>query len=91
MVDINVIKLLVRYTKKGQIDKAYSSMFKEADRLSALETKELLEHIGATLPDMDVITAINKLYNHKKERLEFHMNEMKKLLEMSLKAQSKEK
>ena len=77
----NISKLL----KDGRIDRAYKKMYSVADSLSANETKKYMENLkikaickGTTYED--AVSIIEKLYEYRKERTEFHLEEMKKLL-----------
>ena len=96
MPDLNIFNLdfgdLAKLISKGRVDKVYYKMYTVADRLSREEFNTFkLELLANTNKFKDVPELLITLTDFKKDRITFHMNEMKKLLEMSLKAQSKEK
>ena len=94
--DLNIFNLdfgnLAKLMNKGRVDKVYFKMYAVAEKLAIHETKkylfELQAKISSIKSDMDLLTMIT---DYRKDRISFHMDEMKKLLEMSLKAQLKEK
>jgi len=84
---------LAKLISKGRVDKVYYKMYQVADRLSREEFEVFRLELIATITKNGTPSAsdlITKLTDFKKERITFHMNEMKQLLEMSLKAQSEE-
>lgn len=85
---------LAKLISKGRVDKVYYKMYKVADKLSRDEFEVFRLELLATIAKNGTPSAsdlITKLTDFKKERITFHMNEMKQLLEMSLKTQSKQK
>ena len=96
MPNLNIFNLdfgnLAKLVNKGRVDKVYQKMWYVADRLSREEFEtfrlELLANSDKFNSTSELITSLT---DFKKDRITFHMNEMKQLLEMSLKAQSKEK
>lgn len=96
MPDLNLFNLdfgnLAKLMNKGRVDKVYQKMWYVADRLSREEFNtfrlELLANANKLKSTSELITTLT---DFKKDRITFHMNEMKQLLEMSLKTQSKEK
>ena len=83
---------LAKLINKGRIDKVYQKMWYVADKLSREEFQTFkFELLAQTDKIKDMSELITSLTDFKKDRITFHMNEMKKLLEMSLKVQSKEK
>lgn len=95
MPDLNIFKLdfgnLAKLISKGRVDKVYYKMYQVADRLSREEFEVFrLELLGTLVKEgyPKASELIIKLTDFKKDRITFHMNEMKQLLEMSLKAQS---
>jgi hypothetical protein len=96
MPDLNIFNLdfgnLAKLMNKGRVDKVYQKMWYVADRLSREEFNtfriELLANANKFKSTTELLTTLT---DFKKDRITFHMNEMKKLLEMSLKSQSKEK
>jgi len=84
----NLVKLLNR----GRVYKAYNKMYVVAHDLSVHELKQyLIELHGRAPSEISGLKLVTLITDFKKERISFHMNEMKQLLEMSIKAQSKEK
>lgn len=95
MPDLNIFKIdfhnLAKLSREGKIVKVYRAMYNEADRLAIHEMKSFLAELATTKPETSAIKGIEMITNFKKERMAFHMDEMKKLLEISLKEQSKQK
>ena len=91
IIDLSLIKFdnLVKLSKKGQIHKLYYKMYCVAEKLAIHENKKYLAEIGITHSNMDIIQGFELIAKHRQERIEYHYNEMKKLLKMSLKEQSK--
>lgn len=91
-----------RALKKGRIDKAYEQMYFVADRLAAYETQtyaaikphELLDEEireSRRLPaesteDGWATRTMKEVHTYRMERLDYHMANMLKLLEMELQA-----
>ena len=96
MPGLNIFNLdfgnLAEQLNKGRVDKVYFKMYAVAEKLAIHESKKFLIDLQAKAlsveSGMKLIMMVN---NYQKERLTFHMNKMNQLLEMSLKAQSKEK
>jgi len=97
--DFNIAKFnipveILNAFKKGQIDKMYRLMHKEADRISALETKEfrnqkLAEHFGSIGitrgsrgPRGTPLDLTNEIFTYRKERREYHMDRMIEMLKL---------
>ena len=96
MSNLNIFNLdfgdLAKLMTKGRVDKVYQKMWYAADRLSREEFNTFkLELLASSNKLKTTSELITTLTDFKKDRITFHMNEMKKLLEMSLKAQLKEK
>ena len=96
MPDLNIFNLdfgnLAKLLNQGRVDKVYYKMYKVADKLSREEFETWkYEYLATMNKRKDLSEQITTLTDFKKDRIAFHMNEMKQLLEMSLKAQSKEK
>ena len=60
-------------------------MYCTAENLAVHENKKFLAELGVTKGNMDMIKGFELIAEHRKERIDYHLNEMKKLLEMSLK------
>jgi len=96
MPDLNIFNLdfgnLAEQLNKGRVGKVYFKMYAVAEKLAIHESKKFLIDLQAKASSiesgMELIMMVN---NYQKERLTFHMNKMNQLLELSLKAQSKEK
>lgn len=83
---------LAKLMNKGRIDKVYKKMWYLADKLSREEFNTFkIELLANSTKYKTTSDLLNTLTDFKKDRIAFHMDEMKKLLEMSLKEQSKEK
>jgi len=81
----NLTKLL----NKGRIDKVYDKMYYVADKRAREETQTFLLELQAKVNEIkDPLHLITMISDFKKERISFHMNEMKQLLEISVKNQS---
>ena len=92
MGDIPLVKIenLLKLSKKGQIHRIYFKMYKIADELAIHEAKNFLLELGMTKGDKKAKKGVELMINHKKERIEYHLNKMYELLEMHIKLQSKE-
>ena len=93
MPDINIFKLdfkhLAKLLEKGRVDVVYNKMYKIADRRSRGEIEiYLYELMGKSHTIKSNADLLTKILDFRKERFEHHMNEMKQLLEMSLKEKS---
>ena len=96
MPDFNIFKLdfkhLAKLLEKGRVDVVYNKMYSVADRRSRDEIEtyiyELRAKIHTIKSNADLLT---KILDFRKERFEHHMNEMKQLLEMSLKESKSQK
>ncbi|MGV8168819.1 MAG: hypothetical protein ACP5N3_02075 [Candidatus Nanoarchaeia archaeon] len=93
----NIIKLF----KKGNISDTYYKMYKRADKLASYEMNLrrdsfVREHIidmkskDIKSPHEYMLAFEERVLNYRDERLKYHMEEMKKLLELRLK-EEKEK
>ena len=96
MPDLNIFNLdfgnLAKSLNKGRIDKVYLKMYKVAQRLTSEDFKRFqLELLAKSNKFKDTRDLTMTLSDFFKDRIEFHMNEMKQLLEKSLKVQSKDK
>ena len=95
MSNLNIFNLdfgnLAKLINKGRVDKVYQKMWYVADRLSREEFETFrIELLANTRKFKNTSHLLTTLTDFKKDRITYHMNEMKKLLEMSLKAQLKE-
>jgi hypothetical protein len=96
MPDFNLFNLdfsnLAKLMSKGRVDTVYYKMYRVADKLTKEDFQRFkLEVLAKSDKFKDTSEFALTLSNFFNERIEFHMNEMKKLLEMSMKNQSKEK
>ena len=96
MSNLNIFNLdfgdLTKLMNKGRIDKVYNKMYYVAHDLSVHELKQYLIELQTKAPsERSGLKLLTMITDFKKERISFHMDEMKKLLEMSLKSKSKEK
>jgi len=97
MPDLNIFNLdfgnLIKLMNKGRIDKVYKKMWHVADSLSKKELEIFIYELPVKAKAKEIKTRydiLSSVINFKKDRMDFHMNEMKQLLEMSLKIQSEE-
>jgi len=82
---------LAKLMSKGRIDKVYFKMYAVAEKLTIQETKQFLLELTAKFYETNSnINLLTELTEFRKERISYHMNEMKQLLEKSLKALSEE-
>ncbi|RLF59243.1 MAG: hypothetical protein DRN27_03125 [Thermoplasmata archaeon] len=96
MPDLNLFNFdfsdLAKLMNKGRVDKVYYKMYQVADKLSREEFDtfriELLAKSHGFESTPELLTALT---DFKKDRISFHMDEMKKLLEMSIETQSQKK
>ena len=92
MTDLNLFKIdienLAKLSQKGKIVKVYRAMYSEAERLAVKELRLFIHELAVTKYNMDAIAGVELIFNYRKDRISYHMDEMKKLLEMSLKAKS---
>lgn len=92
----NILKGL----RKGNIVKVYSKMYSLAENLASRETEKYLteslskievSQVGGDKWDNEaLIKFVNNIWNFHNDRINHHMDEMKKLLVMSSKANVKE-
>jgi len=95
MPDISIFKIenLIKWSRKGKISKLYDTMYKEAEKIAAKETKKFIHELVATSPrgrPNNPFQTTKMLFDYHKKRLQFHIDRMEKLLEMSLKHQSEQ-
>lgn len=96
MPNLNIFNLdfgdLAKLLNRGRVDKVYFKMYAAAEDLAVHETKKFLLELQAKASSIQSpMELLMMITNYRKERLSFHMNEMKQLLDMSLKAKLKEK
>ncbi len=90
MLDFNMFNLdfanLAKLMKNGRVDKVYYKMYRVADNLMREDFQRF--QLGL-LKDYNMGTTelLDKLTDFFNGRIEYHMNEMKELLEMSMKNQ----
>jgi hypothetical protein len=94
MPDLNIFKIdignLAKLSRKGKIVKVYRAMYREGERLAVKELKLFMSEMAVTKYNMSALKGVEMIFNYRKDRIAYHMDEMKKLLEISLKEQSKE-
>ena len=87
---------VVKLVHQGRIDKAYARISRIAEDNATKDTKlfigqeraKIAEYVAAkgTIPK---ITAISRAFKYKQKRIDYHTNNMLKLLELRLKGDSK--
>ncbi|MCK5261136.1 MAG: hypothetical protein KAJ44_03070 [Thermoplasmatales archaeon] len=95
MPDLNIFNLdfgnLAKLLNQGRVDKVYNKMYTVAHDLSVHELKQYLTELRTKASSEKTgLKLLTLITDFKKERISFHMNEMKQLLDKSLKMQSKE-
>lgn len=98
MADFNVINLKIDLRKafdKGKIDQVYLKMYSQAEKIAQLETFNHAKRMDlerSVKPDKNtpigILLGYKSMENYKKKRIEFHMNQMNKLLELYAKSKS---
>lgn len=86
LINLNIQKLFL----SGNIDKVYEKMYNVAEKLAIHEVKlyqdllmqKMTDRKIKTGKDFDSIEYFNKVVNHRQERLQHHINEMKELLKL---------
>jgi len=96
MPDVNIFKIdfqnLAKLMDKGRIDKVYNKMYDVADKLTRKETRIFILELQTKIDTIEEpAELIARISDFRKERLNHHMNEMKKLLEKSLEQSAKQK
>jgi len=95
MLDLNIFKIdfqnLVKLSQKGRIVSVYRRMNKEAEKLANKEFDLFLRQEAIIKRGSDVKTWFELIMKYRKDRIDFHMNEMKKLLDKALEAELKKK
>ena len=83
---------LVKLYEKGRIVKVYDKMNKEAEMLAVHEIETFLVELKHKLASKEIegMNVINLLIDFRKERIDYHMSEMKKLLNEQLKHKNDE-
>ncbi len=89
------ISSLIKLFNKGKIDKTYEKMYRLAEDITVHETEQFMSELRSKAKE-DEINKIpqnkfdyaSKVWNYRKERLEFHMNKMMELLKLNLKENS---
>jgi hypothetical protein len=100
--DINIVKYLSVNIKKafdkGEIDKLYKQMYETAESIAKKETleyvnKTMLEYqektfgIGGTDKENSLLI-VSKIPDYKNNRIQFHLDQMYKLLELYAKSKN---
>jgi len=101
MPDINIIKnLSLKFQKafdRGEIDKLYTKMYETAESIAVQETKlymqKLLlkwqEELGLSDKDGETPQSeVRKMLDFRNSRIQFHLDQMYKLLELYAKSKS---
>ena len=93
MSDIPIFKVdnLIKLSKRGQIHRIYAKMYQVADELAVHETKNFLIELGITKGRIGSKENVKLMIDYKKERIEYHLNRMEKLLDKYIKITDKEK
>lgn len=97
MRSINILPIKIqKLVLQGKIDKAYSRMYALAEELATYELNKNLELINYRLSKSKKIKSqdygweyVDRINKYKEKRINFHMNKMKELLQMSLNYQDK--
>lgn len=80
---------LAKLMNKGRIDKVYKKMWHVAESLATKELRTFVYELPAREKEFETPSDIlSSVINFKKDRIDYHMNQMKQLLEKSLKTQS---
>jgi len=101
MPDINIVKNLSleiqKAFDKGEIDKLYKRMYETAESIAARETRLYMGKVvlewkeKIRLPDKDYETPesrLSKIADYRNNRIQFHLDQMYKLLELYAKSKS---
>lgn len=95
MLNLNIFNInfqnLVKLSQKGRIISVYRRMHKEAEKLANKEFDLFLRQEAILKRGSDVKTWFESIMKYRKDRIDFHMNEMKKLLDKALEAELKKK
>ena len=95
MLNLNIFNInfqnLVKLSQKGRIISVYRRMYKEAEKLANKEFDLFLRQEAILKRGSDVKTWFESIMKYRKDRIDFHMNEMKKLLDKALEAELKKK
>jgi len=93
MPDLNIFNInlqnLVKLYEKGRIVSVYHKMYKEAERLANKEFDLFMHEEFIRKRGQDTLSVFESIIQYRKDRIEYHYNEMKQLFERSLKYKSK--